>query len=45
MDATRMRRRKDPVRQRWYAACRCRRLARHLGFGPACKAKTLAAAR
>jgi hypothetical protein len=45
MDGTRNRRLKDPVRQRWYAACRCRRLARHLGFGLACKAKTPAAAR
>ena len=44
MDATRNRRLKDPVRQRWYAACRCRRLARHLGFGPASKTKTPAAA-
>ena len=32
MDATRARRLKDAARQRWYAACRCRRLARHLGF-------------
>ncbi|HKI38735.1 MAG TPA: hypothetical protein VKA46_43200 [Gemmataceae bacterium] len=35
MDATRQRRLKDPARQRWYAASRCRRLARHLGFAPA----------
>ena len=45
MDATRNRRLKDPVRQRWYAACRCRRLARHLGFMSACERKTPAAAR
>ena len=34
MDATRSRRTRDAVRQRWYASCRCRRLARHLGFNP-----------
>jgi hypothetical protein len=45
MDATRNRRLKDPVRQRWYAACRCRRLARHLGFAPSCQRKKTAAAR
>jgi hypothetical protein len=32
MDATRGRRTRDPARQRWYAADRCRRLVRHLGF-------------
>jgi hypothetical protein len=32
MDATRPRRTRDTARQRWYAACRCRRLARLLGF-------------
>jgi hypothetical protein len=32
MDATRPRRNKDAVRQRWYASCRCRRFARFLGF-------------
>ncbi len=32
MDATRARRTRDPVRQRWYAAYRARRFARLLGF-------------
>ncbi len=32
MDATRSRRTRDAVRQRWYAACRLRRFARLLGF-------------
>jgi hypothetical protein len=32
MDATRKRRTKDPIRQRHYAASRCKRLARFLGF-------------
>ena len=32
MDATRSRRTRDTARQRWYASCRCRRLARLLGF-------------
>ena len=32
MDATRSRRTRDCVRQRWYAAWRCQRFARHLGF-------------
>jgi hypothetical protein len=32
MDATRARRQKDPLRRRYYAACRQLRLARHLGF-------------
>lgn len=32
MDATRCRRTRDAARQRWYAQCRCIRLARHLGF-------------
>jgi hypothetical protein len=35
MDATRPRRTRDFARQRWYAAWRCRRFARHLGFRPA----------
>jgi hypothetical protein len=35
MDATRNRRTRDEARRRWYAACRCRRLARFLGFQPA----------
>jgi hypothetical protein len=34
MDATRYRRTRDAARQRWYASCRCRRLARLLGFQP-----------
>jgi hypothetical protein len=41
MDATRPRRTRDCARQRWYAAWRCRRFARHLGFpptSPACHA-------
>lgn len=33
MDATRARRTRDPIRQRWYAAYRARRFARLLGFG------------
>jgi hypothetical protein len=32
MDATRSRRTRDTARQRWYAASRCRRFARLLGF-------------
>ena len=32
MDATRNRRTRDTVRQRWYSSCRCRRFARFLGF-------------
>ena len=32
MDATRARRTRDPIRQRWYAAYRARRFARLLGF-------------
>jgi hypothetical protein len=32
MDATRARRTRDNARQRWYALCRARRFARHLGF-------------
>jgi hypothetical protein len=32
MDATRIRRTRDQVRQRWYAAWRCSRFARRLGF-------------
>jgi hypothetical protein len=32
MDATRTRRTRDCARQRWYAAWRCQRFARHLGF-------------
>ena len=32
MDATRRRRCRDSARQRWYARCRCFRLARFLGF-------------
>jgi hypothetical protein len=32
MDATRPRRLRDDARRRWYAQCRCRRLARLLGF-------------
>jgi hypothetical protein len=35
MDATRRRRTRGPARQRWYAAWRSRRFARHLGFPPA----------
>ena len=34
MDATRSRRTRDCARQRWYAAWRCQRFARHLGFAP-----------
>jgi hypothetical protein len=34
MDATRLRRTRDCARQRWYAAWRCQRFARHLGFTP-----------
>lgn len=32
MDATRPRRTRDSARRAWYAAWRCRRFARHLGF-------------
>ena len=32
MDATRSRRTRDCARQRWYAAWRSQRFARHLGF-------------
>jgi hypothetical protein len=32
MDGTRPRRTRDAARQRWYAAHRCRRFARMLGF-------------
>ena len=32
MDATRPRRLRDPIRQRWYARWRCIRFARHCGF-------------
>ena len=34
MDATRNRRTRDDARRRWYAASRCRRFARFLGFPP-----------
>jgi hypothetical protein len=34
MDATRSRRTRSSARQRWYAAWRARRFARHLGFAP-----------
>jgi hypothetical protein len=34
MDATRLRRTRDSVRQWWYAAHRQRRFARHMGFPP-----------
>ena len=34
MDATRCRRTRDPVRQRWYALSRSRRFARFLDFKP-----------
>jgi hypothetical protein len=33
MDATRPRRTRDAARQKWYAACRCRRFAK-LGSRP-----------
>jgi hypothetical protein len=32
MDVPHRRRMKDATRQMWYAACRCRRLAKHMGF-------------
>jgi hypothetical protein len=32
MDATRQRRLRDTARRRWYAAWRCARFARFLGF-------------
>jgi hypothetical protein len=32
MDATRSRRSRDPVRQRWYGSCRTLRFARHMQF-------------
>ncbi len=35
MDATRLRRTRDPARRGWYAHWRCVRFARHLGFPPA----------
>jgi len=34
MDATRARRTRDAARRTWYAAWRCRRFARLLGFAP-----------
>ena len=39
MDATRRRRTRGLARQRWYAAWRSRRFARHLGFSSACRGR------